>query len=151
MLENHTIRMPQNLLPVKAIAAGADFSVALQTSGRVAAWGLDDAGQCQVPQVGVSIVQIAAGQRHVVARLEDGRVIAWGDSGAKQCDVPAGLGAVTAVFAGGDSSAAVDSTGKLYAWGKVPKGLNELAGQVKSVSIGSSTWALIMRDDAPLP
>jgi alpha-tubulin suppressor-like RCC1 family protein len=139
--------VPENLPPAKAITAGAEFAAALLQSGQVRAWGRDDAGQCQVPQVSGSVAEIAAGERHMLARLDNGRLIAWGDNEEKQCEVPAGLPTVAAIWAGGDCSAALDSAGTLHLWGDIPGRSNARPKRVVGLTIGSSSWAAIVRED----
>ncbi len=82
---------------VVAVAAGAEFSLALTSEGRVAAWGLHDLGQLgdgsestfsQEPVevaadgvlAGAKITQIGAGTRFALALTSTGRVVAWGDN-----------------------------------------------------------------------
>jgi len=88
-LNNQTVK-------VAAMDAGAGFSVALDTDGRVWAWGTN--GDCQLGNGGVAgsavpaqvtkddsqpltgVVAIAAGLHSVLAVREDGTVWAWGDN-----------------------------------------------------------------------
>jgi alpha-tubulin suppressor-like RCC1 family protein len=82
---------------IKAIAAGTDFSLALDSNGAVWAWGRNDSGQLgsstlnlndQFKPVNISaitsvitlpvITQIAAGQYHALAVDATGLVWAWG-------------------------------------------------------------------------
>jgi len=140
------VQVPKDLPPAQAIAAGADFSVALLQDNRVVAWGADDEGQCKVPKLEESVIEIASGTSHTLARLKSGRVIAWGGNREGQCDVPAKLGVVIAIFAGADASTAVDAEGKLHAWGKIPKKLQQVAGGLKQLAIGSTTWAALVTD-----
>ena len=76
---------------VKAIAAGAFFSLALLKNGTVVAWGADYGGQLgdgnthdsniPVPVKGLTGVRaIAAGWASGYALLEDGDVMAWGEN-----------------------------------------------------------------------
>jgi alpha-tubulin suppressor-like RCC1 family protein/serine/threonine protein kinase len=82
---------------VVAVAAGAEFSLALTSEGRVAAWGLNDLGQLgdgsestfsQEPVevaadgvlAGVKVTQIGAGIRFALALTSTGCVVAWGDN-----------------------------------------------------------------------
>jgi alpha-tubulin suppressor-like RCC1 family protein len=80
---------------VIAIAAGASFSLALTSDGRVLAWGYngyglmgDDNDDDQygpayvVLPAGADVTAIAAGGDHWLALMSDGRIFAWGDNGS---------------------------------------------------------------------
>jgi alpha-tubulin suppressor-like RCC1 family protein len=110
----------------KAVAAGAQHSLALLEDGTVMAWGEDESGQLgngrlahdqELPSAvhGLSGVSaIAAGGAHSMALLTNGSVMTWGedkfgelgDGGAGEpSDVPvmvSGLGEVVGIAAGGD-------------------------------------------------
>jgi alpha-tubulin suppressor-like RCC1 family protein len=76
---------------VKAVAAGVWHSLALLANGTVAAWGLNDYGQCTIPaalQVPGAAVAIAAGGWHSLALKADGTSVAWGRNDFGQCNVP---------------------------------------------------------------
>ncbi len=85
-------------MPVVAISAGTNHSMALTSDGRVFCWGCDSDGQLgsgqrsftSYPRVpvevesdeelsGVAFVSIDAGDRHSLALAADGRLFAWGD------------------------------------------------------------------------
>lgn len=102
--------------PVKAIAAGAQFAMALDSSGVVYTWGINEVGQlgggslspgmrtsplpliATFPPAGRSVTAIAAGRRngleHALAILDDGSVWAWGYNDAGQL----GAGSTTPIF-----------------------------------------------------
>jgi alpha-tubulin suppressor-like RCC1 family protein len=80
---------------VIAIAAGASFSLALTSDGRVLAWGYNGYGlmgddndddqygpACVVLPAGADVTAIAAGGDHWLALMSDGRIFAWGDNGS---------------------------------------------------------------------
>ena len=86
--------------------------------GTVVAWGLNWAGQTNVPAGARSAVTaIAAGSDHSMALKDDGSVLAWGDNWAGQATVPPGLSGVIAISAGADHSAALKNDGSVVAWG----------------------------------
>jgi alpha-tubulin suppressor-like RCC1 family protein len=62
----------------KRIEAGEYHSLALKSDGTVAAWGLNNNGQCNVPEGLNSVVAVAAGNAHSLALKSDGTVAAWG-------------------------------------------------------------------------
>jgi alpha-tubulin suppressor-like RCC1 family protein len=129
----------QGLAHVKAIAAGANQSLALLDNGTVMAWGGNESGQLgdgntEESDVPVAVkgltgvVGIAAGGEHSMALLGDGKVMAWGDDEQGQLgddattnsDVPVsvrGLAEVTEIAAGSEFSLALLSDGGVMAWG----------------------------------
>jgi alpha-tubulin suppressor-like RCC1 family protein len=128
---------------VTAIAAGAEFSLALLESGKVVAWGANESGELgdgsttssdvpvEVTGLGEKVKAIAAGStgQFALALLESGKVVAWGTNGSGQLgngttkgsEVPhevSGLSEkVTAIAAGGIVSLALLESGKVVAWG----------------------------------
>jgi hypothetical protein len=133
-------------LPIKAIAAGLNFSLAVDANGRVWSWGdkLDgplglDLNMLPVPVVVPSgmvlpITSVAAGDRTAYALDSSGQVWAWGNNdGGQLGDGTTTLSATpvkvalpvaaTAIAAsshgntGADAPAALDSSGHAWAWG----------------------------------
>jgi hypothetical protein len=131
----------QGLSTVRAISAGANFSLALLASGTVVAWGENESGQLGTGSVkpanspvpvkrltGVS--GISAGGEFALALLSNGTVQAWGSNERGQLGngsteeiasnqpipVPS-LSGVTAVAAGTKHALALLSSGSLVAWG----------------------------------
>jgi alpha-tubulin suppressor-like RCC1 family protein len=160
-----SIPIPSNV-PVIAIAAGTEFSMALDNSGTVWAWGLNDNSQLgsstlfptdQYVPVKITtlpvITQIAAGQSHALVVDTNGSVWAWGNNSNGQLGIgatditsystfpvqinPSVLSGVASVAAGDLNSFALKSDGTVWAWG-----LNA-AGQL---GIGSNTDS-----DVPVP
>jgi alpha-tubulin suppressor-like RCC1 family protein len=140
--------VPVHLPPhvrITAISAGADFSMALTTTGQLYAWGLNSLGdlgagalpkafsatpvQVKLPP-GQQVTAVSAGDAHTLALTGSGRLYAWGANDAGQLGlrpspsqsipirVP-GIGSgVTAVSAGSESSLALINQGRtVLAWG----------------------------------
>ena len=63
-----------------AIAAGMDYSLALQNNGKVTAWGLDVSKRASVPGTVVDAVAIAASYTNSVVSLRNGKIITFGSS-----------------------------------------------------------------------
>ncbi|WP_339352942.1 RCC1 domain-containing protein [Bifidobacterium indicum] len=124
--------------------AGRDYSVALDTAGRVWTWGDNTSGQLGRGSVGgddptpapaatgaTRFTQVSAGDAHVLALDTDGRVWSWGadahgqlgDGGAGGASGTPAMRSMpsrarfTQVQAGGAHSLAVAGDGGLYAWG----------------------------------
>ena len=126
---------------VTAVAAGGEFSLALDSNGSVWAWGDNCKGQLgdgttttrKTPVqasglVGYYAVGIAAGTGHGLARGGDSSIMAWGDNAKGQLGdgttttrktpvLIAGLSGVTVIAAGGTHSLALDANGSFWAWG----------------------------------
>jgi alpha-tubulin suppressor-like RCC1 family protein len=150
------VTFPYGTAPT-AVAAGANFSLALAYGGGVVAWGDGGDGQLgdgstataqgprqvQLPP-GVVATAVAAGGYEAYALTSAGQVYAWGAnySGAlgnrstASSDTPVRValpaGAVaTAIAAGGAYGLALTSSHKIYAWG------DGAAGQLGNGSTGS--------------
>jgi hypothetical protein len=125
--------MPLDLTNVVAAAAGEHHDVLLRADGTVFCWGLNHAGQCDVPADLAGVVGVAAGSAHSLALKSDGRVVAWGANTRGQCAVPEGLSPALAIGAGSEQSYAWLADGKFAAWGRneagqcdVPAGLGNV-------------------------
>ena len=129
---------------VVAISAGVDHSLALDTDGKVYAWGVNGFGQLGIGTTVASvptlvegvlatkrIVEIAAGGNHSLALDSDGVVYAWGRNASGQLgtgdntnsSVPVVVSAlsskvVNSITAGESFSAALTSASEVYTWGK---------------------------------
>ena len=119
---------------ITAVRAGWQYSLALESDGRVWAWGNISVGQPgtpvgtprSIPAVipGLSdVVDMAAGANEVIFLTGSGQVLTYGVAGAGalgSIGVPrtfAGLSNIVAVAAGVASNFAVGSSGALFAWG----------------------------------
>jgi alpha-tubulin suppressor-like RCC1 family protein len=133
---------------LSAVAAGADFSLALCTDGTLAGWGENSSGQLGNDSIansplpiavdrtgalaGKTVVGMVAGLYHGLALCSDGTVVAWGDNSYGQLGngktassrVPVlvkGLPVsktVVAIAAGTYHSLALCSDGSVAAWGR---------------------------------
>ncbi|MBL8216088.1 MAG: hypothetical protein JNK87_35530 [Bryobacterales bacterium] len=104
---------------MKAIAAGNAFALALRSDGTVVAWGLNNAGQTNVPAGLSDVIAISAGNAYSLALRRNGTVVAWGavnDWG--KGIIPASLSNVTQVAAGYERSIALLSNGTVTTWGR---------------------------------
>ncbi len=153
----------EGLSHVKAIAAGAEFSLALLDNGTVMAWGANEAGELgdgsfgesdvPVPVRGLTnVAAIAAGGEHALALLSGGKVMAWGedergelgDGTTNDSDVPVfvkALTGITAVAAGNEFSLALMSDGEVMAWGADEDGQLANSG-VEEVGEGEERFSI---------
>ncbi len=123
------------------IAAGGDFSVALESDGSVWAWGQNDRGQlgngtkvqsgkpARVTGLTGRFVAVAAGESFALALRSDGTVWGWGDDYQGQLgngsnddtttavEVSGLTGRVVSIACGFNHSLAVMSDGSVWAWG----------------------------------
>ena len=76
------VRIP--VLPANRVytdlAAGHSHGVFLRDDGVAVTCGRNDAGQCDIPQVGDLVTQVAAGYYHTVVLRRDGTAVAVGDN-----------------------------------------------------------------------
>jgi len=137
-----------------AVAVGESHSVALDSDGKVIAWGSNFYGQLgdntsatrhvatDVFTSGVlsgkTITAIAAGDYHTVALDSDGKIYAWGynnvgqlgNNSTTESPVPVEVNTsgvlsgktITAIAAGYTHTVALDSDGKVYSWGQNTNG-----------------------------
>lgn len=107
------------------VACGNIFTVGLRSDGTLAAFGVNNLGQCNVPQApaGTRFVAISASGGHVLVLRSDGQVQAFGENASGQCNVPPPPAGMTyvAVAAGGSvpygHSLALRSDGQIVGWG----------------------------------
>jgi alpha-tubulin suppressor-like RCC1 family protein len=144
-------------LPSKAIgiAAGDDFSLALESDGSVWAWGHNDRGQlgngtnvqsgkpARVKGLTGKFVAIAAGWFFALALRSDGTVWGWGfdyagqlgngsnDDTTSAVEVTGLKGRVVSIACGFSHSLAVMSDGSVWAWGD--NGSGELGVKTQDV------------------
>jgi alpha-tubulin suppressor-like RCC1 family protein len=128
---------------VTAVAGGGYHSLAVTSTGKVLAWGLNSDGQLGTGSnnpstapvfvllpAGTTVTAIAAGFYHSLAVTSTGRALAWGANGSGPLGdgtktssntpvtvlLPAGT-TVTAIAGGNNHSLAVTSVGRVLAWG----------------------------------
>jgi alpha-tubulin suppressor-like RCC1 family protein len=151
-------------LPANVAEVGGSPSdaYALDTTGDVWSWGLNDQGQLgngtttnnfsptKVPNLTTTHPAIAVG--NALAVLSDGTVWAWGDNSEGQLgdnavgsfsDTPvqvAGLSGITAIAQNGDTSYALDGSGNVWSWGSNDNGA---LGQGTTVTNSSTPHQVI--------
>ena len=82
------------------LSMGVLHSAVVLQDGSVQCWGLNYAGQCDVPawigpdadQGQIRAAWISAGEGHPAAVLEDGSVHCWGENEFGECNVPPHVG-----------------------------------------------------------
>ena len=125
------------LPPIKAVAAGAESSLALDEAGEVWAWGrkpgdrsassASNATPTKVADLS-GVIAIHLAEDHALALKSDGSVWAWGSNrngklgDGTEIDRPAPTATlltagVTAICAGGDLSLALRADGTVISWG----------------------------------
>ena len=93
------------------------FSMPLYAVGEIAAWGLNDNGQCDVPEPNTDFTDISAGWYFSLGLKQDGSIVAWGDNEYGQCNVPAPNTGFIAISAGAYHSLGLKADGSIVAWG----------------------------------
>ena len=148
---------PNNLPTFAQESSGRRFIVGLTTENEIYCFGINDRGQCDVPEMpaGRYPVQVAGGGSHVVALLDDGSVLCWGWNLDGQ-STPPPLSDAVFVAAGLRHSMAIRSNGSAVAWGwnldgqcDIPNGATFLkiaAGHRHSAGITTSGEVLCWGD-----
>ncbi|MCF7957841.1 MAG: hypothetical protein K9M57_05260 [Phycisphaerae bacterium] len=96
----------------KAVAAGANHSLAVRADGSLVAWGDNSNGETDVPKGG-GYVAVAVGWNHSLALHSDGSVRSWGLTGSP----PDPNSNFVAIAAGIDFSLGLKADGSLVGWG----------------------------------
>jgi len=136
-------------IPVRAIAAGGYFSLALKADGTVIAWGWSEYGQTTVPATATNVVAIAAGFYHSLALKADGTVVAWGYNDSGQTDVPATATNVVAIAGGRHHSLTLKADGAVVAWGFNGYGVTNVPATATNVVAiaGGGYHSLVLQAD----
>jgi alpha-tubulin suppressor-like RCC1 family protein len=71
-------KVPTNLVDVKSISAGCNYSMAMMNDGTVFGWGRNENNQVTIPKGITNAFSIGAGYVNSVISLRDGRVIVIG-------------------------------------------------------------------------
>jgi len=86
--------VPDGLVGITALAAGAAHTIALREDGTVVTWGNNTHGQLDAPSGLVKVVGIAAHTTHNLALTTEGKIVAWGTNRSGALAVPAEFRAV---------------------------------------------------------
>lgn len=101
---NNVLNLPTELTDGSRRAVKVDawgwHAMALTEGGEVYAWGLNDYGQCDIPNKLGQCIDVSAGDHHSVAVREDGTVWAWGRPDYNATNVPPDLTGVVEIQAG---------------------------------------------------
>jgi alpha-tubulin suppressor-like RCC1 family protein len=158
------VKLPRGVR-VTAVSAGGDSAIALTSTGRVLAWGDNDAGQLgngrkastdtpvwvRLPRH-TKVTAVAAGVDHMLAVTSTGALLTWGDNSfgdlgigatgvrrvAVRVHLPAGV-KVVAASGGLLHSLALTTTGRVLAWG------DNQAGQLGDGNVSASSLPVWVR------
>jgi alpha-tubulin suppressor-like RCC1 family protein len=127
------------------IAAGGEHCLALNSEGKVVAWGFNHYGQTSVPCELAGVKDVAAGENHSLALKNDGTVAAWGDNRFDQTNLPADLTNVAAISAAWNYDLVLLSDGvlaKIGKYSKLPSGLTNIVAIAGSKTFSGKNIAL---------
>jgi len=96
--------------------------VALTDAGEVVAWGNDDFGQCDPPELGESAIDVAAGKRFSMALTESGRIVVWGASRSRRPLTPVAHLRFVEIAAGAHHGVGLGEDGTVFCWGNDSQG-----------------------------
>jgi hypothetical protein len=106
-----------------AVACGENHSLALRSDGAIVAWGLNDDGQCDVPQPNTGYLAIAAagdvvsGHGLSFAVNSSGSILVWGHNPLGYFDVPEPNIDFVSVSAGPYRAVGIKADGRAVHWG----------------------------------
>jgi len=118
--ETTTIASATSLSPNSgfvAVAAGYYHSLGLKADGSIVAWGLNDYGQCNIPEPNSGFIAVAAGDYHSLGLKADGSIVAWGLNDKGQCNLPSPNSSFIAISAGYQHSLGLKQDGSIVGWG----------------------------------
>lgn len=95
----------------------------------VIAWGVNTAGQTNVPAAATNIIAVAGGAAHSLALHDDGTVISWG----ALTSVDPGASNAIAIAAGASHSLALRSDGTVVAWGDNTQGQTDVPASATNI------------------
>lgn len=128
----------------EAVACGAHHVLALDSSGRVEAWGSNAYGQSVIPFAlrEQKVIAVDAASSHSLALSAQGELFAWGRNRWGQGSVPPRLASlkIVAISAGESHNLALDASHRVHAWGRNNKGQSrvpELVREEKIVAIAA--------------
>ncbi|HLX94576.1 MAG TPA: hypothetical protein VKU37_02415 [Verrucomicrobiae bacterium] len=138
--------VPAAATNVMAIAAGDEYSLALEGDGTVIAWGKTTA----VPTGLSNVVAIAAGDGQNLALKSDGTIVAWGiPRTPSYTNVPPGLSNVVAIACGDEHNLALKADGTVVAWGANYSGQTNIPANLSNVVaiVAGNTGNLAIKSD----
>ncbi|MBM3903334.1 MAG: hypothetical protein FJ379_14810 [Verrucomicrobia bacterium] len=111
-------RVPNTVVDVRSLSAGAWHTLALRTDGTVLGWGSNSDGECNPPAGMGSVRALAAGGHFSLAFLEDGTVVGWGRNDLGQISPPTFTAPVAQIAAGFSHGLARLADGTVVGWGR---------------------------------
>jgi hypothetical protein len=144
--------IPAGINGVIAIDAGNNWSLALDSTGRVTAWGeeYNDVVTFDNRSGELSnIIAISAGNNHALALRADGTVVSWGGATTTVRNPPAGLSSVIAIAAGNNHSLALKNDGTVVGWGENGSGQITIPAGLTGVSAlaAGNGFSLALKND----
>jgi hypothetical protein len=120
---------------VIAISAGSNHTCAIEKSGLVQCWGLNEYGQISSPAG--TFFAISAGYTHTCGIDSSGTVQCWGQDNHGQSTPPGGI--FSTITAGANHTCAIDSIGLVECWGQNSNGESSPpAGTFSAIAAGQA-------------
>lgn len=92
-------------------------ALAINDRNELVAWGNNDFGQCNVPEIDGKVVDVRAGSNFSVALTDQGSVHIWGSNRRNQWLVPGELKNAKFIDTGSNHIVALDQEGRFFGWG----------------------------------
>lgn len=143
--------IPAGTNGVVAIAAGNNWSLALDNTGQVIAWGDENAVVNFNNRSGElsNITAISAGNNHALALRSDGTVVGWGGATTTVRNPPVGLSGIIAIAAGNNHGLALKNDGTVVGWGDNGQGQITIPAGLTGVSAiaAGNNFSLALKND----
>lgn len=124
-----------------AVSGGGGHALALLADGKVAAWGGNGDGQCNVPARLKGVAMVEAGNRYSLALGSNGVITAWGYNGYGQTSIPGPNKNFVYIAAGWNHGVGIKSSGSVVCWGWNGVGqLNVPSPNLGFVKVATRTW-----------
>jgi alpha-tubulin suppressor-like RCC1 family protein len=113
------------------------------------AWGMNSAGQTNIPPAATNLVAVGAGWQHGLALRADGTLVPWGYAGDNLTVIPPEATNIVAVAVGDYHSLALRADGRVFAWGKNEAGESTVPADATNIVAldGGYSHTLALRAD----
>jgi hypothetical protein len=99
------------------VDAGWQHSLAIRSDGSLLGWGLNNAGQSDIPANEGQFIDVSCGNFWGMALDQNGSILAWGDNWQGKATVPSPNSGFVAISAGANHGLGLKGDGTIVTWG----------------------------------